>query len=111
MIEIRVIDHVPAPGGRYIKDGPYSGQWFREEILRPALQEAREKGEAVRVLLDGAPGYGSSFLEEAFGGAVRKGYVQARDDLVVESRSPLYETYARLAQRYLKQAKRQPVAA
>lgn len=57
-----------APAGRYIADGPYSGQGFRQEILVPAL---RADGEVV-VELDGVEGYGSSFLEEAFGGLVRE---------------------------------------
>lgn len=56
------------PAGRYAKDGPYSGETFRERHLIPALRE----GASVRVILDGARGYGSSFLEEAFGGIIRR---------------------------------------
>ena len=33
-----------------------------------------EKAEPVTIELDGVRGFGSSFLEEAFGGLVRKGY-------------------------------------
>lgn len=55
------------PAGRYVTDGPFSGQAFRDEYLLPALKNAQK----VIVELDGARGYGSSFLEEAFGGAVR----------------------------------------
>lgn len=58
------------PAGRYNEDGPYSGQAFREKYLEPSIAA----GEMVTVILDGARGYGSSFLEEAFGGLVRKGY-------------------------------------
>lgn len=58
------------PGGRYHTDGPYSGEKFREEILAPSL----DNNEIVTIDLDGALGYGSSFLEEAFGGLVRLGY-------------------------------------
>jgi hypothetical protein len=58
------------PFGRYRNDGPYSGERFRDEFLIPAL----EKNSAdVSVIFDGANGMGSSFLEEAFGGLVRKG--------------------------------------
>jgi len=64
------------PAGRYFDDGPYSGQRFREEFLIPALSGT----DKVIVELDGARGYGSSFLEEAFGGLVRKGY--SVDDLL-----------------------------
>lgn len=58
------------PAGRYIDDGPYSGQRFRDEHLSVALN----KLEPVIVELDGVRGYGSSFLEEAFGGLVRIGH-------------------------------------
>jgi len=59
------------PAGRYSKDGPNSGERFRDELLIPAL----EKSNSVSVDLDGTEGYGSSFLEEAFGGLVRlRGY-------------------------------------
>lgn len=56
------------PAGRFFTDGPFSGEKFREEFLMPIVS----KGEAVEVDLDGVAGYGSSFLEEAFGGLVRK---------------------------------------
>lgn len=55
------------PAGRYLSDGPYSGEGFLKEKLIPAL----EKEKKVKVILDGTMGYGSSFLEEAFGGLVR----------------------------------------
>lgn len=57
------------PAGRYRDDGPNSGQRFREDFLVPALREADE----VLVVLDGTRGFGSSFLEEAFGGLIREG--------------------------------------
>ncbi len=55
------------PAGRFLSDGPYSGQAFREKFLLPLLR----KSGRLTVILDGAEGYGSSFLEEAFGGLVR----------------------------------------
>lgn len=68
MIEIHIAkDFSRVPAGRYRDDGPRSGQAFREEYLAPALKEDNE----VVVYLDGVEGYGSSFLEEAFGGLVR----------------------------------------
>lgn len=56
------------PAGRYRSDGPFSGQRFREDHLVPALKQ----GGVVSVVLDGTEGFGSSFLEEAFGGLVRQ---------------------------------------
>lgn len=55
------------PIGRYVSDSPVSGEVFREHLLWPALCESQE----VQVVLDGTEGYGSSFLEESFGGLIR----------------------------------------
>ena len=55
------------PAGRYLSDGPYTGQRFLEDKLLPAL----EQFEQVKIIVDGTLGYGSSFLEEAFGGLIR----------------------------------------
>lgn len=56
------------PTGRFMKNGKTSGEEFREKLLIPSLQSF----ELVQIELDGTIGYGSSFLEEAFGGLVRK---------------------------------------
>lgn len=53
-------------------DGPFSGARFRNEWLIPILTE----GEKAIIEMDGTRGYGSSFLEEAFGGLIRQGYTQ-----------------------------------
>jgi hypothetical protein len=63
------------PAGRYVSDGPYSGEAFRDRFLVPALRDSTGK---IVIEFDGARGYGSSFLEEAFGGLVRSG-VRASD--------------------------------
>ena len=55
------------PGGRFIKISENSGEEFRDRLLLPAL---RTNGR-VEVELDGVVGYGSSFLEEVFGGIIR----------------------------------------
>lgn len=55
------------PAGRFKDDGPYPGEAFRDNLLVPALRSSAK----VVVDLDGTLGYGSSFLEEAFGGLVR----------------------------------------
>jgi len=57
------------PAGRFFEDGPNSGQRFREEHLAPIINEE----DRIVIDFDGARAYGSSFLEEAFGGLVREG--------------------------------------
>lgn len=61
-------DFSETPGGRYRTDGLDSGEAFRDDVLDPAL----EKFETVHVHLDDPVGLPASFLEEAFGGIVRK---------------------------------------
>ena len=60
-------DFSATPAGRYKADGPYSGQEFRDKFIIPALQNY----DRVIIDLDGTLGYGSSFLEESFGGILR----------------------------------------
>ena len=60
-------DFTRSPGGRTVDDGPYSGERFREELLVPALNEEGD----LEIDLRGALTFGSSFLDEAFGGLVR----------------------------------------
>ena len=72
MIEINIArEYSKTPGGRYIKEGKYSGEDFRERFLKPRYLEAQESDDILIVNLDGGYGYGSSFLEEAFGGLIR----------------------------------------
>ncbi len=66
---VKVRDFSEFPGPRYISLGPDSGEKFRKEVLIPSI----EKYGDVTVDLDGTFGYGSSFLEEAFGGLARAG--------------------------------------
>jgi len=68
----------PTPSGRYKADGPFSGEAFREKHLKKAvLKDDLE----ILVNLDTAIGLGSSFLEEAFGGLIRKKYI-SREELL-----------------------------
>ncbi len=82
-------DFSDTPAGRYVTDGNFSGQRFRDEFLYPALLHYDE----VEVNLDGALGYGSSFLEEAFAGLIREkkiDYDELRSKLTITSSRPLY---------------------
>jgi hypothetical protein len=63
------------PVGRYPDDDDFCGQNFRKNILEPALAN----GAHVEVDIGGTEGYGSSFLEEAFGGLVRHNVASAKD--------------------------------
>jgi hypothetical protein len=63
-------DFTRFPAGRYISDGSYSGQRFRDQFLVPALNSS----DVVEIYLDGTLSPGSSFLEEAFGGLLRQGF-------------------------------------
>ncbi len=79
-----------SPAGRYLTDGPFSGQAFRENVLLPALKQS----ENVEVQLDGVLGFGSSFLGEAFGGLVREAGMKSeelRAKLHISSKLKTYE--------------------
>lgn len=58
------------PAGRYLADGPWNGEKFRNDLLAPAMED--ENYEMVEVDFDDVAGFGSSFLEEAFGGLIRE---------------------------------------
>ena len=66
------LEYTKSPGGRYVNEGEYSGEHFRDNILFPAYEKCKNTGEKLTVILDGGYGYGSSFLEEAFGGLARE---------------------------------------
>lgn len=57
------------PYGRSRKYSSSSGEEFREKFLVPALRDTEI--EKINIVLDGAEGYGSSFLDEAFANLVR----------------------------------------
>ena len=65
-------DYSKNPGGRLIREGEYSGEDFRKKMLYPCYLESVSLQEPSTVNLDGGYGYGSSFLEEAFGGLARE---------------------------------------
>jgi hypothetical protein len=65
-------DYSPNPGPRYIKEGENSGELFRQTKLLPAFKQAVSDNKKLIVDLDGTAGYGTSFLEESFGGLIRE---------------------------------------
>ena len=78
------------PTGRFVTDSQDSGERFRAMISK-----ALSSGKDVRVSLDGTMGFGSSFLEEAFGGLVREEKFSAEDlhsMLTIISKDPSLES-------------------
>ncbi len=95
-------DFSETPLGRYVTDGKFSGERFRDEFLVPALKVG-----PLTVEIDDTEGYGSSFLEEAFGGLVRKRHFSAdelKNRLRIKSSSPAFGVYEGLIWRYIAEA-------
>jgi len=81
------------PGPRSRDEGDFSGQQFREDLLWPQVKDAIAQGHTLTINLDGTAGYGTSFLEEAFGGLIREhglSYEQLRATLTFESNEESY---------------------
>lgn len=68
MTVVKVASRYPSPGPRFKRLGPSSGEEFRDWLVAEL-----QKDEDLTVDLDGTEGYGSSFLEESFGGLIRLG--------------------------------------
>jgi STAS-like domain of unknown function (DUF4325) len=102
-------DFSPTPGPRYIKEGPFSGEDFREKILYPTIKKViNEKGKLI-VDLDGTAGYGTSFLEESFGGLIRVKSLNYSDVItVLDIKSNEEEFLKEDIQLYLDDAKKEP---
>lgn len=95
---ISVRDWTETPGGRYRRHGPFSGEAFREEVLLPALKRG-----PAEVDLGWVAGYGTGWLEEVFGGAIRAD--QSSAELIeVMSTDPDDDYFVRFAQKAMKSA-------
>jgi len=55
-------DWTTTPGGRWIKDGPFSGEWLNKLLV----EEERDFQLPMIVDMDGVEGFPSSFLHQAF---------------------------------------------
>jgi len=78
-------DFSVTPGARYITDGPFSGEDFRNRFLDSHFADPAADYK-IKIILDGTEGYATSFLEEAFGGLARKyGKQRCLDRLVFVS--------------------------
>lgn len=87
------------PAGRFKTDGDYSGERLRE-IIESILRES----DSVVINISGTEGFGSSFLEEAFGGLIRSGWslndVEAKLEIKADDTT---EFYKKLIWDYLKE--------
>lgn len=107
MTYLRVAERFsPDLGGRYKKDGPYSGEVFRNLHLLPLVERALASGEEVTVDFDGVSGTPTSFLEEAFGGLLRArpdwSLPQVKAALRIDApKTPLLRPYMVLAYQYM----------
>ena len=86
-IKIAVKDFSDTPGPRWKKEGDFSAELFIEEKLQSVfVQMETDKDLKLEINLDGTLGYGTSFLEEVFGGTAReKGVAFVRDRIEVVS--------------------------
>ena len=76
MIKIKLsTDFSPTPGGRLIAEGDHSGELFRDSLLINKYEEAEHENTILEIDFDDCYGVGTSFLEEAFGGLVRKYHI------------------------------------
>ena len=103
-VTISIADNFSAyPAGRYPEDGEYNGTTFRKAVLIPALMDDAR----VEVTFDDVAGFGSSFLDEAFGGLIRdEGMTKEFLDshLLLTTTEPELQAYVSLARRYIDQA-------
>lgn len=109
MVELNIAkDFSKTPAGRTrMAHGKHSGEAFRESLLEPHLREAINAKSKLRVVLDGTAGYPASFLDEAFGGLVRKGSFSKREmqeSMIVEACNPAYQVYTKLIHQYIDEA-------
>lgn len=110
MIEINIgKEFSDDPSGRYYTDGEGSGEEFREEVLLPAIKQATENKEKIRIILDDdVDGYGSSFLVEAFAGVVKYGHMKAEQLtclLDFSYKDADFEFFAQRSLEYIRNAK------
>lgn len=85
---LKLSDFTKTPGGRYRKDGKFSAEEWRDDYIIPAA-----KIEPLVINLDGTEGIAASFLEEVFGGFVRKQpYLHI---YVISNENPSYAEEAR----------------
>ncbi len=102
-------DYSPYPAGRSDLDGPFNGERFRKSVLAPAIREAERRHGTVVVDIDGVRTFGSSFLEEAFGGLIRSEGMspkRLRESLEIKNSKPFLNLYRDLINKLIEEAAR-----
>lgn len=66
------------PSARTEKEGKHPGVNLRS-ALAPLIKKCIEDAEELTIELDGTHGYGTSFLEEVFGGLIREEHFRYED--------------------------------
>ena len=87
-------------GPRFKNLGRNSGEVFREDYLIPWLNENKDDN-VLEIDFDGTLVYTPSFLEESFGGAIRKGYNEVERLRFIN----VPDNQLQKIQKYIKQAK------
>ena len=103
---IKISEFSETPYGRYKEDGNYCGEIFRDKYLKPALENARADNSQLIIDIDDVEGYGSSFLEEVFGGLIRLNLVPSNIDAIRKQikiifREPYFSFYEGLIWEYI----------
>ena len=72
IIHVRVADFTQTPVGRYIHEGPHSGEAYRKNILSDEFKQAMGSGQKLLINIDGLNACPSSFFNEAIFGLVEE---------------------------------------
>lgn len=107
-IMIKLSDFSKFPSGRDDNDGDFNGEKYRNSILAPQIKAAKATGKKIEISIDGVLNFGSSFLEEAFGGLVRNGIAskgELKSILRITPDNHRYARYRAVIIRHIEEAK------
>ncbi len=100
---IYITDFSRDPAVRYKEQGDFSAEEFRDEYVFPQLDKL-QKGEKLKINLDGTHGISPRFLEEVFGGSVRKKYLDKEWAKKIEIISETVPEYREVSIHYINEA-------
>lgn len=79
-------EYTDAPGGRYMSEGKFSGEHFREVLLQTRYLQAVNNNELLIINMDGCYGFPAIFLSESFGGLAK----QLNNPLIMDNIEIIY---------------------